>query len=122
MKLLIDVNLSPSWVAYLKTYSIESIHWTQVGNANDPDELLFDWAMTHGFVVFTNDLDFGAILAATNARGPSVIQLRVQDVLPPSLGPRLIAILERFGRELHEGALISVDVAREKVRILPIHR
>lgn len=122
MKLLIDVNLSPAWVGYLETHGIEAIHWVKVGHPTAPDEMLFNWANENGYVVFTNDLDFGSILAATHARGPSVVQLRVQDVLPASIGPRLIAVLQRFELELTEGALISVEVRREKVRILPIKR
>jgi hypothetical protein len=34
----------------------------------------------HGYVVFTHDLDFGALLALTRARGPSVLQVRTQSV------------------------------------------
>lgn len=33
-----------------------------------------------GYVVFTHDLDFGDILAATNADDPSVIQVRTQNL------------------------------------------
>ena len=82
----------------------------------------FDWAQRHGYIVFTNDLDFGAILAATNAQGPSVIQLRHQDLMPQSLATRLARILKQFEYELLKGALISVDERRAKARILPIHR
>ena len=84
--------------------------------------MIFDWAKAHGYIVFTNDLDFGAILAATNAAGPSVIQLRVQDLMPDRLAPRLIAVLRQFQAELTEGALITVDERRSKARILPIRR
>ena len=59
---------------------------------------------------------------ATNAAGPSVIQLRVQDLLPDRLAPRLIAVLHQFEAELAEGAIISVDERRSKARILPIRR
>ena len=38
------------------------------------------WAGEHGSVVFTHDLDFGSLLALTQAVGPSVIQVRTQDV------------------------------------------
>ncbi len=41
-----------------------------------------EWAKTNSHIVFTHDLDFGAILAATNAIAPSVIQVRTQDVMP----------------------------------------
>ncbi len=38
-------------------------------------------------VVLTHDLDFGAMLAATGARGPSVVAVRIQDVRPQSISP-----------------------------------
>ena len=122
MKLLIDMNLSPTWVHYLAQAGVESIHWASVGNSNDSDRVIFDWAQKYGYIVFTNDLDFGAILAATNAQGPSVIQLRHQDLMPQSLATRLVRILKQFEYELLKGALISVDERRAKARILPIHR
>lgn len=122
MRLLIDMNLSPTWVSWLRTAKVEAVHWTEIGHATDPDEILFAWAKSHGYVVFTNDLDFGAILAATNADGPSVIQLRVRDLMPDKLAPRLLAILEQFEDELAEGALISVDERRSKARILPLKK
>ena len=37
------------------------------------------------FIVFTHDLDFSSLLFATGAKAPSVIQLRVQNILPSSL-------------------------------------
>jgi predicted nuclease of predicted toxin-antitoxin system len=78
------------------------------------------WARTHGFVVLTNDLDFGAILAATQAEGPSVLQIRTEAVSPRYLGERLLQALERFERDLLAGALITVDERRERARLLPI--
>lgn len=122
MKLLIDMNLSPTWVHYLAQAGIESVHWASIGNPHEPDRVIFEWAKAHGYVVFTNDLDFGAILAATNAQGPSVIQLRLQDLMPQSLATRLVRILKQFEDDLLRGALISVDERRAKARILPIHR
>jgi predicted nuclease of predicted toxin-antitoxin system len=64
MKLLIDMNLSPDWVS-VSVVGIEAIHWSTVGDPRAPDRTIFAWAKEHSFVVFTNDLDFGAILAAS---------------------------------------------------------
>lgn len=122
MKLLIDMNLSPRWVPSLNAAGFEAIHWRDIGRATDPDTVIFDWAKANGYIIFTNDLDFGAILAATNAAGPSVIQLRVQDLMPDHLAPRLVTVLRQFKTELTEGALITVDERRSKARILPIRR
>lgn len=122
MKIIIDMNLSPSWVSYLANYGIEAKHWSVVGKANDSDQTIINWAKKHKFIVFTNDLDFGAILAASNADSPSVFQLRTQDLLPQTIGQKVIDNLKRFEQELNKGALISIDLTRSKVRILPIFK
>ena len=44
-------------------------------------------------VVLTSDLDFSAPLAASDAAGPSVLQVRTQDVLPESLGAQVVRVL-----------------------------
>jgi len=38
------------------------------------------YTRTNGYVVFTHDLDFSAILAATHDDKPSVVQIRAEDV------------------------------------------
>jgi predicted nuclease of predicted toxin-antitoxin system len=71
-------------------------------------------------VVFTHDLDFGIILAVTRAAGPSVIQIRTQDVLPDRQGKLLIAALRKYEAMLDAGALISLDERGARARILPL--
>lgn len=68
----------------------------------------------------THDLDFGAILAATRAAGPSVVQIRAQDVLPSHLEGLLVRILQQYEQTLEAGALIVVNEAKSRVRILPL--
>ena len=80
------------------------------------------WANATGHVVFTHDLGFGGLLAATDAQGPSVIQVRTQDVTPGHLETLLVAALRTHQAVLEEGALVTVDEARSRVRILPIRR
>lgn len=78
------------------------------------------WAKENGHVVFTHDLDFGTILALTQAEGPSVIQIRTQDVTPSAIGKLVINALRQFQPELERGALIVVDEATVRARILPL--
>ena len=82
MKLLIDMNLSPLWVQFLADSGFDSIHWSSIGQASAPDTEIMDYASIHGLVVFTHDLDFGALLANRKTRQPSVFQIRTQDTLP----------------------------------------
>ncbi len=78
-----------------------------------------EWARENGYIVFTHDLDFGALLATTRAQGPSVIQVRAQDVMPRTLGKRLARILRQYESSLEKGALITVDENKSRVRVLP---
>jgi len=120
MKLLVDMNLSPGWVTFLAAEGLEAVHWSQVGPGTAEDIELMRWAAAAGYVVLTADLDFGAILAATGDRRPSVVQVR-SDVLSPSvIGRVVVTAIRQSQRELIEGALISVDPGRARLRILPL--
>jgi predicted nuclease of predicted toxin-antitoxin system len=85
MKILVDMNLSPAWVDFFETGGIAAVHWTAVGDPGASDEELLRYAVDHGYVVFTHDLDFGRLLALTRAIGPSALQVRAQDVLPAAM-------------------------------------
>jgi predicted nuclease of predicted toxin-antitoxin system len=78
------------------------------------------WAREHAAVVFTHDLDFGSLLAVTGADGPSVVQIRTQDVSPAHLGPFAVSVLRKQESALESGALIVVHEATTRVRILPL--
>jgi predicted nuclease of predicted toxin-antitoxin system len=70
VKLLIDMNLSPLWVDFLTSAGIDTAHWASVGERDALDTEIMAYAAAEDYVVLTHDLDFGAILAATNgARG-----------------------------------------------------
>lgn len=81
-----------------------------------------EWAKTNGYIVFTHDLDFDSLLAATGAYMPSVIQVRTQDILPNSIEKLVISALNQFESLLESGALVTIDQAQSRVRILPIRR
>ena len=78
------------------------------------------WAASNGYVVFTHDLDFGAILATTQAKTPSVIQTRSQDILPDTAADLILGALKQFTAELENGALITIDENRTRAKILPL--
>jgi len=120
IRILIDVSLSPAWTGTFSAAGLESVHWSSVGDPRATARTIMGWAVDNGYIVFTHDLDFGALIAVTRARGPSVIQVRAQDVLPESLGAVVVSAISRFRAELEKGALISLDPARARVRMLPI--
>ena len=114
------MNLSPDWCQVFNSHGIEAIHWCNVGVVSAPDRVIMDYAKINGYIVFTHDLDFGTILAATNANAPSVIQVRTQDTFSDQLSIMVIDALKQFESQLITGALITIDKKRSKVRILPI--
>ena len=122
MKILIDMNLSPDWVSYFAEEGIEAIHWSRVGNASAKDREIMEYAQDNRFIVFTHDLDFGAILAANQADAPSVLQIRTQETFAGVIGNVVMAGIAQFREELEAGALVSIDMQRSKVRILPIRK
>jgi predicted nuclease of predicted toxin-antitoxin system len=65
MKILIDMNLSPTWVNAFAEVKIESVHWSSIGDQAAADSVIMAYAKTNGYIVFTNDLDFGVMLAVT---------------------------------------------------------
>jgi predicted nuclease of predicted toxin-antitoxin system len=96
MKILIDMNLSPEWVKTFANNGIEAKHWSNIGNKSAMDEVIMQWALNNNYIVFTNDLDFGSLLAVTQAQFPSVIQVRTQDLLARNLERIVINALKSF--------------------------
>jgi predicted nuclease of predicted toxin-antitoxin system len=120
MRFLIDMNLSPKWVDVLAQAGIEATHWSVVGPAFASDPEIMAYAKQHDFVVLTNDLDFGSILAATNGGGPSVVQLRTDDCRVETIGELVIRSILQTKDELAAGVLVTVDTAKLRITSLPI--
>jgi predicted nuclease of predicted toxin-antitoxin system len=107
-------------VGLLTDAGIEAVHWSTVGAMNAPDTAIMAYALSNDFAVLTHDLDFSAILAATQGEKPSVVQLRADDVSPAVIGPRVLVALRQMEAELHEGALVTIDPNRTRLRLLPL--
>ncbi len=120
IKLVVDVGLPPAWVDVFAKHGWPTVHWSTVGDPRAKDSVVMAWAREHGHVVFTHDLDFGTLLALTRANGPSVIQVRTQDVLPNHLEEIVVNTVRMYESQLRDGALVTVDESRGKVRLLPI--
>jgi len=120
MKLLVDMNLSPDWVPVLQAAGHDVIHWSTVGDLRAGDAQIRAWARKGGRVVFTHDLDFGTVLALTRQTGPSVNEVRTEDVTPSAIGPIMLTALRQFQTQLEHGALSVVEESRRRVRIRPL--
>lgn len=122
MQFLINMNLSPKWVGVLEKSGFGAAHWSQLGAPNASDPEIMAYAKTNGFVVLTNDLDFGSILAATGGDAPSVVQIRSDDCRVEAIGELVIQSIVQAQDELATGALVTIETAKLRITSLPIGR
>jgi len=120
VRLVVDMNLSVEWITELTRHGWSAIHWSTVGDPRADDITIMAWAVENGYVVFTHDLDFGTTLALTHATGPSVLQVRGQNVLPEHMGPLVVAALRQHDAALAAGGLVVVEESKSRVRVLPL--
>lgn len=122
MKILIDMNLSPNWARFLKAEGVDAVHWSEVGLANAADSALIAYAVSNGFVILTNDHDFGIALATADSEKPSIVQIRSDDLRAASIGNQVMLALRQMRAELDEGALVTIDPKRTRLRLLPLRK
>ena len=119
MRIIVDVNLAVRWANMLSGKGIKAVHWTTIGAANAPDIEIMSYARKNGYSVFTNDLDFSAILVSTRASGPSVIQIRAEDTRPEAHLDRVADVFVKFSSAIEQGAVITIDPNKTRLHILP---
>jgi predicted nuclease of predicted toxin-antitoxin system len=122
VKLLIDMNLAPNWVRVLANTGHDARHWSEVGDQRASDTEIMAYALRHGLIVLTHDLDFGDIVAATGGAGPSVVQIRAEDVRVATIALQVVRALETCSTAVADGALLSADVDRARLRLLPLRK
>ena len=120
MTLVIDNCLPQSWAEYLRQHGHLGHHWRELGAPNAPDVEIMQWANQNHAVVLTQDLDFTKLLFQSRTVLPSVIQLRLDDVRPQSIGEDVLLILEQHKNDLQRGALITIKGHKSRLRLLPL--
>ena len=120
MKFLADMGISPRVVQYLRTLGHDAVHLHDLGLDRMADTDILAKARAESRVILTHDLDFGDLLAASQAVLPSVVLFRLQDMRPDSVIRHLEAILAQHLPALASGAILSVTERRVRLRMLPI--
>lgn len=120
MRLVVDMNLSPAWVPYLRKAGFEAEHWSEVGALDASDAEIMASAARRDAVVLTADLDFSAILAATGGQRPSVVQVRSELLTPEAIGRTVVSALSKLEAEIAAGAIVTLEARRARVRVLPL--
>lgn len=122
MTIVLDENLPPRWRECLEDHAHAVLHWSEIGNPGDADDLILEAALQRNALILTQDLDFTRLLALRGTQLPSVIQLRVACPLPETVGAEVIKVLDKHADQLAEGCLISLNAATHRIRLLPLKR
>jgi predicted nuclease of predicted toxin-antitoxin system len=114
------MNIPLEYSRLLKEKGVEIILWYEVGSPMAPDEDLIRYASNNDCVILTYDLDFSAVLSITRALKPSIIQLRISYTNADRAIDMIVAAMQRYSNELAQGAILSINPKKARVRLLPI--
>ncbi len=122
MKFLADMGVSPRSVAFLRSLGHDAIHLhdERLDRLSDAD--ILSKALNESRIVLTHDLDFGELMAASQAHLPSVIIFRLRNMAADSVNRYLEFIVANYQKRLEAGAVMSVTERQIRVRSLPISR
>lgn len=93
MKIVVDMSFSPVWVPVLRDAGLLATHWSDIGKADAMDKVILGWASANEHIVFTHDLDFGALLALSRQSSPSVVLVRGPRNMPEQIGEAVCSML-----------------------------
>lgn len=120
MKLLLDQGTPRSAATLLCRAGFDAVHTGDIGLAAADDEEILQRAAVEDRVIVTLDADFHALLALSAASRPSVVRIRIEGLRAEEFAKLLRQVLERCCGDLENGALVSVQENRIRVRLLPV--
>jgi predicted nuclease of predicted toxin-antitoxin system len=114
------MNLPPRFAEHFCQKGFEAKHWSSIGDKAAKDTEIMAYAKANDYIVVTFDLDFSAILAATQGEKPSVVQIRTDEMPLSSVLDLLENVLLQVKTELLAGAIITIEADRLRARVLPL--
>jgi predicted nuclease of predicted toxin-antitoxin system len=120
MKFLLDMGLSPRTARFLREQGHDAVHLHEQRLSRLPDTEITRKAAAEGRIILTFDLDFSRIVALQRLAHPSVVLFRLEEFTTDGLNALLLDLVEQYGQELDEGAIVVVEPGRVRTRSLPI--
>jgi predicted nuclease of predicted toxin-antitoxin system len=120
MRLLLDQGVPRSTAALLRDVGHDVKHTSEIGLAEAEDSEILEKAAREGRIIVTLDADFHVLLALSGAKAPSVIRNRIEGLRGGQLSELLQTVLRQCQADLDNGAVVSVQPGRVRVRRLPI--
>lgn len=122
MRFVADMGVSWRIVEWLRTNGHDAIHLREQQLHRLPNGGIFTKAADEQRVILTWDLDFTEIVALSETRLVSAVVFRLLNTRSENVIRRLARVLSESARDLEEGAIISVEDSRHRVRLLPLGR
>jgi predicted nuclease of predicted toxin-antitoxin system len=120
MKFLADMGISPKTVRYLQSLGHDAVHLHAEGLDRLPDSSILQKARDEQRVLLTHDLDFGELIAASEASTPSIVIFRLRNMRPTQVNRYLHGVLSQHQSVLEQGAVVSVSEGQIRIRTLPV--
>jgi predicted nuclease of predicted toxin-antitoxin system len=120
MKLLLDQGTPRRTAVLLRRSGWDAVHTGEAGLSTAGDAQILELAREQERVVVTLDADFYTMIAINGAAFPSVIRVRMEGLTSTSFAALLLNVIGQCRRELEDGALVTVQENRIRLRHLPI--
>jgi len=119
-KLLLDQGLAPMAARLLRDAGWDAIQVSEWGLDHAEDASILAFALQDGWACVTLDHDFHSHLALTSAGGPSVVFIRLEGLDSRGQAALIRRVWENCGSEIGDGAAVTADGRRVRVRRLPL--
>jgi predicted nuclease of predicted toxin-antitoxin system len=122
MRFLADMGVSQRVVTWLQEQGHDATHLRDEGLQRLENGDIFTKAFRESRIILTWDLDFAEILALSGSNIVSAVVFRLVNTRSTHVIERLERVLLESAQDLENGAIISVEEGRHRVRLLPIGR
>ena len=120
MKFLLDVHFGSGLARLLEEKGHHCRLVSQVADLRSSDAFILSLARENNEIVLTHDLDFGTLLAFSQANQPSVVIFRIEKINNERFAELLLANWDLMKDPLEKGALVVIESHSVRIRELPI--
>ncbi|TVL96555.1 MAG: hypothetical protein CV087_23670 [Candidatus Brocadia sp. WS118] len=118
MKFLLDENLRPETLDFLRALGYDVDDVRQAGLSGADDETIAVYAKQTNRIIITFNYDFADMTQVFPHDLPGIIRLRIEPQIPGIIHPRLKHLLDHYSSARILGHLVTVTLSRIRFREL----